>query len=122
MSNETATIKSKAIGAMTTASLGELFHRLNRADIPARDITSVYCGDLLSHVMGSAPEGAAWVTVMNNINVIAVASLTDVACVVMAAGSLPGEDIIARADEQGIPLFASAEQIFDTALLLNKRL
>ncbi|MDR3225097.1 MAG: hypothetical protein LBT52_02230 [Clostridiales Family XIII bacterium] len=107
---------------LTTKAMREIFRPLNNAQLPEREITSVYCGDLLSHVMGSAPEGAAWVTVMSNINVIAVASLTDVSCVVMASGSLPGDDVISRADEQGILLFVSADQIFETALQINERI
>ncbi|MDR0519555.1 MAG: hypothetical protein LBG82_05845 [Clostridiales Family XIII bacterium] len=102
------------------ASLG--FTPLNQARLPAREITSVYCGDLLSHVMGTAPEGSAWVTVMNNINVIAVASLAEVACVIMAAGSRPNEDVIARADEQGVLLFSGAGQIFETAFQVHEKL
>lgn len=32
-----------------------------------REITSVYCGDLLSIVMGRAPADSAWVTMMGNV-------------------------------------------------------
>ena len=35
----------------------------------------VWCGDLLSHVMVNAPEKCAWITVMTNVNVAAVAKL-----------------------------------------------
>lgn len=48
------------------------------------ELTGVYCCDLLSCVMGNAPEGCAWVTVMNNINTLAVASLTECAAVILA--------------------------------------
>lgn len=44
-----------------------------------REITRVFCCDLLSVAMGKAPAGCAWVTVMANINTLAVASLTDTA-------------------------------------------
>ena len=40
-----------------------------------REITGCYIGDLLSWVMGRAPEDSAWLTVMGNINSIAVATL-----------------------------------------------
>ena len=43
-----------------------------------REITGCYIGDLLSWVMGRAPEDSAWLTVMGNINSIAVATLADV--------------------------------------------
>ena len=47
-------------------------------------IRQVYCCDLLSIAMTKVPEGAAWVTVMSNINTLAVASLTEAACVIVA--------------------------------------
>jgi hypothetical protein len=107
---------------MNTTDLTAILTPLNTRPIPAREITSVYCGDLLSHVMGSAPAGSAWVTVMNNINVIAVASLVDVACIVVAAGMKPPGDVIARADEQEILIFSSPDPVFGTALAIHERL
>jgi hypothetical protein len=107
---------------MSTNDLANFYRQLSGADLPARELSSVYCGDLLSHVMGSAPEGSAWVTVMNNVNVIAVASLTDVACVVLAAGISPSPEVIAKAEEQGVLIFASPNQVFDTALDIHGKI
>ena len=53
-----------------------------------RDIDGAYCGDLLSWVMGKAPADAAWVTIMSNQNVAAVAALSDAACVILAGSGL----------------------------------
>ena len=78
----------------------------------AREVTGGYAGDLLSWVMGRATSGDAWVTIMSNINVIAVAQLTDVACVILAEGVVPGEDLIAAAEMRGINLFSSPEPTF----------
>ena len=64
-----------------------------------REVTGGYAGDLLSWVMGRATSGDAWVTIMSNINVIAVAQLTDVACVILAEGVVPGDDLIAAVDK-----------------------
>ena len=46
----------------------------------------IYCCDLLSIVMGRAPADGLWVTVMGNLNSIAVAVLTDTACILLAEG------------------------------------
>ena len=54
-----------------------------------REVQGGYAGDLLSWVMGRVPEGAAWVTIMTNVNVVAVAVLRDVAMVIVAEGSDP---------------------------------
>ena len=42
---------------------------------PERVVSGAYMGDLLSWVMGRAQENNAWITIMSNINVAAVASL-----------------------------------------------
>lgn len=51
---------------------------------PEKAVTGGYTGDLLSWVMSRAKEGDCWITIMSNLNVAAVAALTDVACVILA--------------------------------------
>ncbi len=80
---------------------------------PDRAVTGGYAGDLLSWVMGRAQSGDAWVTIMTNRNVIAVASLADTACVIVAEDSAVEEDVIALAAEKGINLYRSRWNIFD---------
>ena len=53
---------------------------------PDREVTGGYVGDLLSWVMGRASAGDAWITIMSNMNVAAVASLADVSCVIFSEG------------------------------------
>ena len=60
---------------------------------PEREVKGAYIGDLLSWVMGRAECDNAWITIMSNINVIAVASLADVACVILSEGVTLEEDI-----------------------------
>jgi hypothetical protein len=72
-----------------------------------RQITDWYVGDLLSHVMGRVGHGNAWVTIQNNLNVVAVAKLTGVACVILAEGVEISPAVIARAEEQGVILYRS---------------
>lgn len=72
-------------------------------------ITGVFTGDLLSHVMGRLTEGAAWVTIMNNINVLAVASLTGCSCVIVADGSELSAEFTATATEKEINVLRCAE-------------
>lgn len=79
---------------------------------PDREITGGYAGDLLSWVMGRASEGDAWVTIMTNINVIAVASLADTACVILAEGVTPDEEMQNVASAKCINLLGSEESTF----------
>lgn len=50
---------------------------------PEAVISEPYCCDLLSIAMGNAPAASAWCTVMSNMNTLAVASLTECACVIL---------------------------------------
>ena len=65
---------------------GGQFKILNKGTDVEREVTGTYCCDLLSIAMSRAPEGCAWVTVMGNINTLAVAALTDAACIILAEG------------------------------------
>ena len=89
---------------------------------PQKQVTGGYCGDLLSFVMGRASSGDAWVTIMTNINTVAVASLTDVACVILADGSVPEETVIERALGQEVNLFVSEEPSYEVCAALGKLL
>ncbi len=86
---------------------------------PEREINGAYIGDLLSWVMGKAGADNAWVTIMSNINVIAVATLSDVACVILAEGVIPEDELIKTAQQKGVNLISSAQPIFETALMLS---
>ena len=85
-----------------------------------RPVTGGYCGDLLSWVMGRAREGDAWITVMGNLNSIAVASLADTACIVLAERAEFDEDAKARADEEGIPVLGSEKPTYALAVELSR--
>ena len=84
-----------------------------------REIDGVYIGDLLSWVMGRAKADNAWITIMSNINVIAVAVLADVSCVILAEGASLPEDIIAQAKVKGVNVLGSPLPIYETALKLS---
>ena len=69
---------------------------------PDREIEGVYIGDLLSWVMGKARSGDAWITIMSNINTLAVATLTDVACVILAEGVTLEDEVLEAAKNKEI--------------------
>ena len=78
-------------------------------------MTGCYIGDLLSWVMGRAQENTMWITIMSNINIAAVASLADVACVVLAEGVVPDEGVKEKCDMQGIIVLGSDKTAYDIA-------
>ena len=89
---------------------------VSEAENSERTIEKVFCCDLLSIAMSRAPSDCAWVTVMANINTLAVASLADASCIILAEGTDLDEMCRAKAKAQGICVFKTALPVFDAAL------
>ena len=86
-----------------------------------REIKDFYTGDLLSWVMGHVKgEDVCLLTVLNSVNVIAVATLLDLSCIIFCEGVEPSEDTIKKANEEDVMLFVSNDTTFHTALHLAK--
>ncbi len=85
-------------------------------------IRQAYCCDLLSIAMTKVPEGAAWVTVMSNINTLAVASLTEAACVIVAENAAADAEFAEKAKAQGITVLHTEKPVFDAALMVHEGL
>ena len=99
------------------------FKILNLADdAKEKEIKTVYCCDLLSIAMSRMTDAAVWVTVMSNMNTLAVASLTDASCVILAEGVAADEGMLAKAKEQQISLFQTDLPVFEAASLMGKEL
>ena len=77
---------------------------------PARTISGFYACDLLSWVISHAKEGDLWVTVMNNINILAVASLVDVACIVIPEDIEIPDSLTEKAREREVTLVSTPLQ------------
>lgn len=88
----------------------------------SRKVTGGYCGDLLSWVMGRAQAGDAWITVMGNVNAVAVAVLADTACVILAEDSPLDEAALARAEMQGVTVLQSSLGGYQLCVEINRLL
>lgn len=88
---------------MTVSQLDQLpgFIRLGGPD-EDREIRKIYCCDLLSLAMARAPADCAWVTVMGNMNTVAVATLADAACIVLAENAAIPEECIPKPLTRGL--------------------
>ena len=82
-------------------------------------IDGCYVGALLSWVMGRAQAGNVWLTVMGNLNAIAVAALADTSCIVLCEDSALDADAKKRADMQGIPVYGCGPNLYDTAVAVH---
>ena len=76
-----------------------------------REIKGGYTSDLL--VMGNAPEGAIWVTLQTHKNTMAIASLKELAAIVLVKGLHPEADTVSESEQEGIPILSTAEEAFD---------
>ena len=99
-----------------------IFGVVSEGDFTDTKITKLYCCDLLSVAMGRSPEGACWVTVVANVNTLAVASLTNSACVILAENVEANDLVLMKARMQGITVLTSGLPSFDTALAVWKLL
>ena len=89
---------------------------------PDREIHGVYIGDLLSWVMGRAQSDNAWITIMSNINVIAVATLADTSVVILSEDVELPEDIVRQAEMKDVNVLRSPKPSYETAVLLYELL
>ncbi len=80
-----------------------------------REVEGVYIGDLLSWVMGRAQADNVWLTIMSNLNIVAVATLSDVSCIVLCEGVTLEENVKNTAETKGINILATDKTAYDMA-------
>jgi len=85
-----------------------------------REVKGAYVGDLLSWVMGRGNEDQAWVTIMSNQNVIAVSSLINFSCVILAEEVSLEESILNLAKEKGINILSYQGSSYEACVALHK--
>jgi predicted transcriptional regulator len=71
-----------------------------------------YVSDLLSDVMGNIDEDSVWITIQNHKNVVAIATLREVAAVILAKGIEPDEEMLHFAKKEQLPVLGSSEEVF----------
>lgn len=85
-----------------------------------REVTDCYVGDLLSWVMGRAPADSAWLTVMGNINSIAVATLADVSCIILVENAALDENARLKAEMHGVNILTTDQNSYQLAVAISK--
>ena len=84
---------------------------INQGDL-SRPVTGGYAGDLLSWAMG---RNDVWITIMSNLNTVAVAVLADVSAIILAEGVAMDEPALQRAQAEGVTILQSAKPTFQLA-------
>ena len=85
-----------------------------------KDFDGVYAGDLLSRAMSHVEADNLWITIMPNTNVIAVASLTEAAAVILAEDVELQADALAAAKENGITVYSSERTVYELCVMISE--
>jgi hypothetical protein len=72
-----------------------------------KEVLCGYTCDLLSWVMAHGVEGMAWVTVQIHMNVIAVAVLAEMACVILPENIEMPPESLKKAEDEGLTVLQS---------------
>jgi len=80
---------------------------------PTKEIKGCYCSDLLSHCMSNIESGNVWITVQTNINVVAIAVLTELSCIVVAQDMPIDDSVIDKAVSEGVTILRSPEAAYE---------
>ena len=104
---------------MTVNELAERLN-LNKIALPDgdREVEGVYIGDLLSWVMGRAQSGNAWITIMSNLNIVAVATLADVSCIILAEGVTLDAQVMQTAEAKDVNILSTDKTAYEVAVAL----
>ena len=84
-----------------------------------KEFCGVYVGDLLSRAMSRVGSGNLWITIMSNLNVVAVATLTEPAAVILAEGVELNEEEISKACENDITVVSSPLSAYEICLAVS---
>ena len=87
-----------------------------------REIDGAYIGDLLSWVMGRAKADCAWITIMSNINIVAVASLADTACIILAEGVELDAAVTEAANAKNVNILTAEMPAYETAMAIGAKI
>ena len=88
-------------------------------DIPMdREVESGYTCDLLSWVMAHGTPGMAWITVQTHMNVIAVATLHEMSCVVIPENGKVAPDVCEKAEQEGIAVLSAPMSAYEISGVL----
>lgn len=96
------------------------FAALNATGNEDAAINGGMCCDLLSWAMANGQEGMAWVTVQTHMNVVAVAALHDMACIILAHNNVMPPEVLAKATQEGISVVQSALTAFEVCGILHE--
>lgn len=94
---------------------------LNEGDL-SREINNCYCSDLLSHCMSNITIGNLWITVQVNINIVAIAVLTELSAIIISQDMTVDSKVIEKAREENITLLKTKLPSYELCLEVGKHI
>ena len=80
-----------------------------------KELSGVYICDLLSWVMSHGKKNDVWITVQTHSNIIAVATLLELGCIIVPDDIEVEEDTLKKADDEDIAVFQSSLSAYQLA-------
>ncbi len=84
----------------------EHFTILNQHPYEDHEINYLRCCDLLSWVMAKGAEGDAWITVQTHTNIVAVATLLEMSCIILPESIKPVNETMDKAEENQLAIIS----------------
>ncbi|MCK9639186.1 MAG: DRTGG domain-containing protein [Prolixibacteraceae bacterium] len=88
----------------------------------SRNITGGYVSDLMGDVLENASKGKVWITLQTQENIMDIASLKELACVLLVSSLIPDQPTIDRSNEVNIPIIGTTMSTFEIAGLLYQKI
>lgn len=86
-----------------------------------KQVQGMYSCDMLSWAMAKLSKDVAWVTIVNNRNIVAVSVLTEASCVIVAEDVEVEEAVISKADDEGIPIIKTSLSSYEVCVRYGLR-
>jgi len=107
---------------MTTNKLAEELGLVRLSGTEDRVIASCYISDMLSRVLGGCTTDGVLITVQTSLNMVAVAVMTEAACVILPEGLTISDSVAEKANEEDLTIYSSKETAFELATKIAKLL
>jgi hypothetical protein len=101
-------------------TLQEITDRLNLTPVSglerlSEQVRGGYISDLLSDVMAHVQAGDIWITLQIHPNIVAVATLKEIAAIIIIGGREPETVTLAKARAENVPILLSDLPAFEIA-------
>ena len=77
------------------------------------EVSGGYVSDLLSDVIANSSKGDLWITLQIHQNIVAVATLKELAGIILINGKEPADETVTKAEAEGVPILVSPQTAYE---------